>query len=129
MLFVKEGWVGPYLTYIIPGAHSCQIIIARGEKWGKNYTHTHASKHADRYIKWKRIAATDKTGLPVMSIAKKKNLNADYHLYTCRRRHPYICIILYSFVHSLSEVMSSRRMRTFFKCHSKCLELEWIKCR
>jgi len=40
MLFVKEGWVGPYLTHIIPGVHSCQIIIARGEKWGKNYTHT-----------------------------------------------------------------------------------------
>lgn len=49
MLFVtKEGWVGPYLTYIIPGAHSCQIIIARGEeKWGKKL-------HADTYIKWKR---------------------------------------------------------------------------
>jgi len=41
MLFVKEGWVGPYLTHIIPGVHSCQIIIAREEKWGKNYTHTH----------------------------------------------------------------------------------------
>lgn len=44
MLFVKEGWVGPYLTHIIPGAHSCQIIIARGEKWGKNYTQIHKMK-------------------------------------------------------------------------------------
>jgi len=91
MLFVKEGWVGPYLTHIIPGVHSCQIIIARGEKWGKNYTHTYTTRIHKMKEKYRR----HRQNWSVHDVhSKKKNLNADNHLYTYTGWHPYTYIVL-----------------------------------
>lgn len=85
MLFVNEDWVGPCLTHIIiPGAHSCRIIIARGEKWGKKKLYVYN-------IKWKRNSR-HRQNWSVRDVHSEKKKKFKRRLlsiyYTCR--HPYV---------------------------------------